>query len=156
MQTRALIFLPLVWMALASHVEASEPSAPKTKVPPWDARGVGLLPWQGVACLDVNNDATRILLGTIASPGDPNVLLLDGAGRLLRQQHAGQRWINQVALTAGGGRPPATFTLPPGRGRAKPAPFPPTAAAVAAPRNPPPPRRYCPRVFPHPHPPPPP
>src|SRR5260370_42588598 len=135
MQTRALIFLPLVWMALASHVEASEPSAPKTKVPPWDARGVGLLPWQGVACLDVNNDATRILLGTIASPGDPNVLLLDGAGRLLRQQHAGQRWINQVALTAGGERLPANCTMPAGRAGGTPGLLRRTAEAAGARRK---------------------
>src|SRR5262249_23298360 len=76
------------------------PSSPPTKVPRWDARGVGLPAWQAVTCLDVNDDATRIALGTIAPAGDPNVLLLDGDGKLLRQQHAGQRWINQVALGA--------------------------------------------------------
>src|SRR5262249_38886534 len=76
--------------------------AADTKVPRWDARGVGPLPWQGIACLDVNDDATRIILGTIAPAGDPNVLLLDGDGKLLRQQRAGQRWINQVALGEAG------------------------------------------------------
>src|SRR4029077_4521882 len=75
-----------------------KPAARETKVPHWDARGVGPLGWQGVACLDVNDEATRIALGTIAPAGDPNVLLLDGNGKLLRQEHAGQRWINQVAL----------------------------------------------------------
>jgi hypothetical protein len=77
---------------------AREPNALQTKVPRWDARGVGPLAWQGVACLDVNDDATRIAHGTIAPAGDPNVLLLDGNGKVLRQERAGQRWINQVAF----------------------------------------------------------
>jgi hypothetical protein len=77
---------------------AKGPAAPKTGVQRWEARGVGPPARQGVACLDVNDDATRIALGAVAPPGDPNVLLLDGDGKLLRQQRAGQRWINQVAL----------------------------------------------------------
>src|SRR5262249_62223973 len=86
----------------AMPARAQEPAAPQTKVPRWAARGVGLPAWQGVACLDVNDDATRIALGTIAPAGDPNVLLLEGDGQLLRQQRAGQRWINQVALGTDG------------------------------------------------------
>jgi glyoxylase-like metal-dependent hydrolase (beta-lactamase superfamily II) len=87
-------------IALAPDARPAAPPGrpPATAVPPWDARGVGPLPWQGVACLDVNADATRIALGTIAPAGDANVLLLDGDGRLLRQGHAGQRWIQQVSL----------------------------------------------------------
>src|SRR5215470_6960168 len=88
----------LVLLPAAVPVPAREPADSETKVPRWDARGVGLPAWQGVACLDVNDDATRIALGTIAPAGDPNVLLLDADGKLLRQQRAGQRWINQVAL----------------------------------------------------------
>jgi hypothetical protein len=81
MRTRTLIVLPLLLATVALvRAEAREPSEPKTKVPRWDARGVGPLPWQGVACLDVNDDVTRIALGTIAPSGDPNVLLLDGDG----------------------------------------------------------------------------
>ena len=94
---------------------AAEPTRPATKVPSWDARGVGPLPWQGVACLDVNDDASRIVLGTIAPAGDPNVLLLDGDGQLLRQQHVGQRWINQVALGGDGEPLRAICTMPAGR-----------------------------------------
>jgi hypothetical protein len=61
---------------------AQAPAAPQSNVPHWDARGVGPPAWQGVACLDVNDDATRIALGTIAPAGEPNVLLLgaDGPG----------------------------------------------------------------------------
>jgi metallo-beta-lactamase class B len=88
----------LVLLAAILPATAREPAPQQTKVPPWDARGVGPLAWQGVACLDVNDGGTRIALGTIAPAGDPNVLLLDGNGKLLRQQRAGQRWINQVAL----------------------------------------------------------
>jgi metallo-beta-lactamase class B len=88
----------LVLLAAAVPTPAREPAARETKVPRWDARGVGLPAWQGVACLDVNGDATRIALGTIAPAGDSNVLLLDADGKLLRQQRAGQRWINQVTL----------------------------------------------------------
>ena len=114
MRTRTWI-LPLVLGTLVpARAEAREPSAPQTKVPRWDARGVGPLPWQGVACLDVNEDATRIILGTIAPAGDPNVLLLDGEGCLVRQQSAGQRWINQVALGTSD-RLHALCTMPAGR-----------------------------------------
>jgi metallo-beta-lactamase class B len=88
----------LVLLPVAVPAPAREPAARETKVPRWDARGVGPLAWQGVACLDINDEATRIALGTIAPAGDPNVLLLDGNGKLLRQERVGQRWINQVAL----------------------------------------------------------
>jgi glyoxylase-like metal-dependent hydrolase (beta-lactamase superfamily II) len=115
MRTRTLIVLQFLLASVAPvPVAAREPSAPVTKVPRWDARGVGPLTWQGVTCLDVNEDATRIALGTIAPPGDPNVLLLDGDGELLRQQGAGQRWINQVALGADG-ELRAICTMPAGR-----------------------------------------
>src|SRR5262245_64428837 len=115
---RRSLFVALTCLGLlpaAVPAPAQEPAARETKVPRWDARGVGPLPWQGVACLDVNDDATRIALGTIAPPGDPNVLVLDGDGKLLRQQHAGQRWINQVALTTDADTVRALCTMPAGR-----------------------------------------
>src|SRR5262245_2903571 len=116
LRTPTFLVLPLAAALLATApAQAGEPDGPKTKVPAWDARGVGPLPWQGVACLDVNDDATRIALGTIAPPGDPNVLVLDGDGKLLRQQHAGQRWINQVALTTDADTVRALCTMPAGR-----------------------------------------
>jgi glyoxylase-like metal-dependent hydrolase (beta-lactamase superfamily II) len=82
-------------LGLSAEVRAEEKP---TRVPRWDARGVGPLPWQGISCLDVNADASRIAIGTIAPAGDPNVLLLDGEGRVIRAQHAGQRWIERVAI----------------------------------------------------------
>jgi metallo-beta-lactamase class B len=111
MHTRAVIALALI--AMLPRVGAREPTAPKTKVPAWDARGVGPLPWQEIACIDVNDDASRIAIGTIAPPGDPNVILLDGNGKVLRAQHAGQRWIEQVALEGDAIR--ALCTMPAGK-----------------------------------------
>ena len=58
----------LVLLPAAAPAPARGPAARETKAPRWDARGVGLLAWQGVACLDVNHEATRLALGTIA-PG---------------------------------------------------------------------------------------
>ncbi len=131
MRTRTRIALSLFLGALAlAGLGAKEPPAPKTRVPRWDARGVGPLAWQGVACLDVNDDATRIVLGTIAPPGDPSVLLLDGDGKLLRQQRAGQRWINQVALGADDALW-AVCTMPAGRASDLPEVFRLSAGAVA-------------------------
>jgi hypothetical protein len=71
----------------------------------------------------------RIALGTIALAGDSNVLLLDGDGKLLRQQRAGQRWINQVAVGTSELR--AVCTMPAGRSGDMPEVFRLTADAVA-------------------------
>jgi glyoxylase-like metal-dependent hydrolase (beta-lactamase superfamily II) len=132
MRMRALIILSLLLGTVAlPTLAAREPSGPATKVPPWNARGLGPLPWQGIACLDVNEDASRIALGTIAPPGDPNVLLLDGDGKVVRQQSAGQRWINQVALGADGAVR-AICTMPAGRAGDMPELFRLTAEGVAS------------------------
>lgn len=72
-----------------------------SRVPQWDARGSGLLPLQGVACLDVNDDGSRIVVGTIALPGDENVHVLDADGKVLRSHKVGQRWIGQAAAAPG-------------------------------------------------------
>src|ERR1700756_1556100 len=73
-----------------------------TNVPAWDARGVGPLPRQGIACLDVSDDLSWIAVGTIATPGDPNVFLLDGTGQIVRREKVGERWIQQVAIDNAG------------------------------------------------------
>ena len=130
---RAALLLPALLLAAprpAEPARARQPAARETKVPRWDARGVGPLPWQGIACLDVNDDATRIALGTIAPAGDPNVLLLGADGQLLRQQRAGQRWINQVALGADDVQR-AVCTMPAGRAGDMPEVFRLAAADVA-------------------------
>jgi glyoxylase-like metal-dependent hydrolase (beta-lactamase superfamily II) len=103
----------LLGIAAPASLPAQEPSAPATKVPCWDARGLGPLPWQGVACLDIDSQAFAIAVGTIAPPGDPNVVMLDGDGKVVRQQHVGQRWINAVGLD--GGLIRAVCTMPAGK-----------------------------------------
>src|SRR5262249_55206252 len=53
------------------HAEAGQESPPRTsngpvgitRVPRWDARGLGQLPRQGIACLDVSADASQIAVG---------------------------------------------------------------------------------------------
>lgn len=86
-----------------------------TRVPAWDARGVGQLPWQGVACLDVNADATRIVVGTIAPAGDPNVAVLDDKGQVIARYSVGQRWIEGVAQIDNSADVYAISTMPEGK-----------------------------------------
>lgn len=94
--------------------EAVWASEDRTSVPRWDASGLGPLPWQGIACLDASDDATRIAVGTIAPLGDPSVLLRDGDGRLLRQAAVGQRWIDQIVLEPKTDLVRAVCTMPAG------------------------------------------
>jgi glyoxylase-like metal-dependent hydrolase (beta-lactamase superfamily II) len=86
----------------------------ESRVPAWDARGVGLLPPQGIASLDVAADGSRIAIGTFASPGDPDVFVFDGNGRFVRSHIVGQRAINQVSLNGREGLH-AICTMPDGR-----------------------------------------
>jgi glyoxylase-like metal-dependent hydrolase (beta-lactamase superfamily II) len=72
----------------------------QTKAPAWDARGTGPLPWQGVSALAAGGG--RIVLGTTAPPGDPNVIVLDAAGKVVARHAVGQRWIDSVALLPDG------------------------------------------------------
>lgn len=74
----------------------------KSRVPAWDARGMGPLPWQGVACADLSDNGRYAALGTIAPPGDPHVFIVAENGRLVGQHSAGRRWINEVAVTDDG------------------------------------------------------
>jgi len=109
---------------LAPSSHAQFPPAPKpasSAVPSWDARGVGPLPWQGIACLDVTDDGKLIAVGTIALAGDPNVIVLDDKGKVIRQFAVGQRWINQVAFD--GEDVLAVCTMPTGKAGDHPALF---------------------------------
>jgi len=74
------------------------PPAEPARVPQWDARGLGPLPWQGIACADLSDDGTSVAVGTIAPHGDPNVFVLDANGKVVSQRAVGMRWINQVAV----------------------------------------------------------
>src|SRR5262245_39295840 len=71
--------------------------APTTPPPSWDARGAGPLPRMGITSFDVSDDGKEIVVGTIAAFGDPNVIVLDSAGKIVRQYQVGQQWIDSVA-----------------------------------------------------------
>src|SRR5262249_6985200 len=76
-------------------------AAPEARPPQWDARGVGPLPRMGITSLDVSDDGTEIVVGTIAPFGDPNVIVLSDAGKVVRHYQVGQQWIDAVAFVAG-------------------------------------------------------
>jgi len=111
---RHILVLPVVLVGLAALKTAPGMAAEKlleraggqadsaSAVPAWDASGCGLLPRQGVACLAISDDASTIAVGTIAPGGEPNVLVLDDRGNLLRRHRAGVRWIDQLAVTRQG------------------------------------------------------
>jgi metallo-beta-lactamase class B len=115
---RVLILAILGPCAACGQVRGAAPldgPAAATRVPRWDARGLGPLPRQAIACFDVSADASQVAVGTIAPPGDPNVIRLDGDGRVVGSYSVGQRWINQVALARDGGAVHALCTMPAGR-----------------------------------------
>jgi metallo-beta-lactamase class B len=90
-------------------------AAQETGPPRWDARGAGPLPRMGVTSLDVSDDGKEIAVGTIAPFGDPNVIVLSDAGKLLRHYKVGQQWIDNVAFVAGTKDVLAVCTMPAGK-----------------------------------------
>ncbi|HEV3142997.1 MAG TPA: MBL fold metallo-hydrolase [Gemmataceae bacterium] len=117
LKTSFLLAAAACLVACASEGQAQfppvRPGGQRSGVPAWDARGVGNLSWQGIACLDVSDDGKEIAVGTIAPPGDPNVIVLDERGKVVRQYQVGQRWINQVAFD--GSDVLAVCTMPTGK-----------------------------------------
>ncbi len=107
----------LLSLLLASIVHAAEggsSAASQQAAPRWDARGPGLVPWQAIACVDVSSDGGRIAVGATALPGDPNVFLFDGQGKLLGQFTARVRGPEQVVLAEGGRAVLALYGTPRG------------------------------------------
>lgn len=92
-------FTPLSFVA-AVCCFVSPAAAQESRVPKWDARGVGPLAVQGITSLDVSADGSRITVGTIAPTGTPNVHVLDRDGKLVKSYVVNQRWIAQVAGAA--------------------------------------------------------
>src|SRR4051794_30804458 len=97
----------------------SEPLAAQeakaTNPPPWNASGVGPLPRMGITSLDVSDDGEEVVVGTIAAFGDPNVIVLDEAGKVVRHYKVGQQWIDDVAFLPGSKEVIAICTMPAGR-----------------------------------------
>src|SRR5215831_6196892 len=102
------------WLAVALAFTRCCAAVAQSGVPPWDVRGAGLLPQQGIACLTVAEDGSQVAVGTFASPGDPNVFVFDADGRFVRSHVVGQRAIAQVS-PSGRGRLHAICTMPEGR-----------------------------------------
>jgi glyoxylase-like metal-dependent hydrolase (beta-lactamase superfamily II) len=109
----AVLVLFIAAISAASAQDATSGGA--SRAPAWDARGLGALPWQGIACLDVSPDGRRIVVGTIAPADDPNVVLLNGEGKIVGQHAVGQRWIHNVALSPNPTEAFALSTMPAGR-----------------------------------------
>src|SRR4051795_6624554 len=101
-------------LVCVGSVPLAAQGATATKPPRWDARGVGPLPRMGITSLDVSDDGKELVVGTIAGFGDPNVLVLDDAGKIVRQYKVGQQWIDNVAFLPGRKEVLATCTMPGG------------------------------------------
>jgi metallo-beta-lactamase class B len=76
---------------------------------------MGPLPRMGVTSLDVSDDGTEIVVGTIAAFGDANVIVISDAGKIMRQYKVGQQWIDNVAFVAGTREVLAVCTMPAGK-----------------------------------------
>ena len=126
---RALVVVALLaWLAAPSSAQPDGKSMP----PRWDAGGVGPLPRQGIACVDMSADGRFVAVGTIAAPGDPNVFLLDAKGSIVAQHDAGLRWIDQVAVGNAGQFLAAVCGTPAGSAGDRPAAYTFAAKATAA------------------------
>src|SRR5215831_8477762 len=99
----------------AGSVPLAAQEAQATRPPRWDACGLGPLPRMGITSLDVSDDGKEIVVGTIAAFGDPNVIVLDDAGKIVRHYKVGQRWIDNVAFLPGSKEVIALCTMPAGR-----------------------------------------
>src|SRR3954465_12646278 len=83
--------------------------------PGWDARGVGPLPRMGITSLDLSDDGKEVVVGTIAAFGDPNVIVLHDAGKIVRHYNVGQQWIDSVGFLPGSKSVIAICTMPAGK-----------------------------------------
>jgi glyoxylase-like metal-dependent hydrolase (beta-lactamase superfamily II) len=102
----------LVGILLAGSAVSAQEGAKSQR---WDARGLGPLPRMGITSLDVSDDGKEIVVGTIAAFGDPNVIILSDAGKIVRTYKVGQQWIDNVAFIAGSKDVLAICTMPAGK-----------------------------------------
>src|SRR5262249_30720608 len=102
-------------LACAGSLPLAAQEANANKPPRWDARGIGPLPRMGITSLDVSDDGKEIVVGTIAAFGDPNVIVLDRDGKIVRHYKVGQQWIDNVAFLPGSNEVVAICTMPAGR-----------------------------------------
>lgn len=119
----ALGSLLAVVPARASATIAIGQTEKASRVPAWNAAGLGPLAWQGVSCIDLSADGKFSAVGTMAPLGDPNVFLLDASGRIIEQHAVGQRWIGEIAAFSAGPGVAAICTSPTGSADDPPALF---------------------------------
>jgi metallo-beta-lactamase class B len=96
------VLLAAIPLLHAAELVEIDPAVAESRVPSWDARGLGRLPWQGIACLEASDDGRFLAVGTTAPPGDPNLFVLDEHGRVVSQHRAGLRWVNEVTISGDG------------------------------------------------------
>jgi glyoxylase-like metal-dependent hydrolase (beta-lactamase superfamily II) len=113
MDMRRFLISCLVFWVVGAPLTAQEAQSPRA--PRWDARGLGPLPRMGITSLDVSDDGKEIVVGTIAAFGDPNVIVLDDAGKIARHYRVGQQWIDRVAFLPGSKEIIAICTMPAGK-----------------------------------------
>jgi metallo-beta-lactamase class B len=102
-------------LVCVGSVPLAAQEAKATRPPRWDARGLGPLPRMGITSLDVSEDGKEIVVGTIAAFGDPNVIVLDDGGKIVRHYKVGQQWIDDVAFLPGSKEVIALCTMPAGK-----------------------------------------
>ena len=100
--TVSLLILSAGSLVQAAEADVEIGGAARSRVPAWDAQGLGELLRHGVACLETSEDGSFIAVGTIAPPGGPNLLLLDAGGKIIGEQRAGLRWVNEVTISNDG------------------------------------------------------
>jgi glyoxylase-like metal-dependent hydrolase (beta-lactamase superfamily II) len=108
--------IPMICLLVcAGGVPHASQRAKAARPPRWDACGLGPLPRMGITSLDVSDDGKEIVVGTTAAFGDPNVIVLDDAGKVVRHYKVGQRWIDDAAFLPGGKEVIALCTMPAGK-----------------------------------------
>jgi hypothetical protein len=110
---RRILITCLLFCVGSASLAAQEVQA--TKPPRWDARGLGPLPRMGITSLDVADNGKEIVVGTIAAFGDPNVIVLDDAGKIVRHYKVGQQWIDNVAFLPSSKEVIAICNMPAGK-----------------------------------------
>jgi hypothetical protein len=110
---RRIVIACMIVGAAGGPLAAQESKA--SRVPSWDARGLGPLPRMGITSMDVSDDGKEIVVGTTAAFGDPNIIVLDDAGKIVRHYRVGQQWIDNVAFLPGSKEAIAICTMPAGK-----------------------------------------
>lgn len=114
---------------------AIDPAQTTTRVPAWNAAGLGALAWQGISCIHMTGDGSYVAVGTLAPLADPNVFLIDAGGKIVEQHAVGVQSIGEIAAFNTGPGIAAICTAPTGKVYDDPALFRFLAGALAGPMD---------------------